>query len=192
MTVENADNIEELVATLPADSDPVAEGADHMRLIKSVLKQVFQGNTGPGIFTQNWFLGVFGYAGAFGNFTSYLQAPEIRSCPQVSIAGATMDGSGNILGQAYGVLATEHVTDGVYDIQLEEQQWAVLVDLQAGGCVDYGLLGLGALALRDPQGAGHTIGQGWISIVTALIDDPAPDTEDPLNFQFFIFDSGRT
>lgn len=46
MTVETATYLDDLVATNPADSDPVSEGAAHLRLLKEVLQATFPGVTG--------------------------------------------------------------------------------------------------------------------------------------------------
>ena len=46
MTVETATYISDLNASYPAPADPESEGANHMRLIKSVLKATFAGVVG--------------------------------------------------------------------------------------------------------------------------------------------------
>ena len=43
MALESATYISELVDTNPADSDPVGQGDDHLKMIKTVLKTQVSG-----------------------------------------------------------------------------------------------------------------------------------------------------
>jgi hypothetical protein len=52
MPLETATYINQLVATNPLGSDPIASGDDHLRLIKSALKATFPNITGPVTATQ--------------------------------------------------------------------------------------------------------------------------------------------
>lgn len=47
MTIESGTSIGDLDPTKPGPSDPKAEGDDHLRLIKSILKITFPAFTGP-------------------------------------------------------------------------------------------------------------------------------------------------
>jgi len=47
MAVETGDYISDLVPTAPNGADPVAQGDDHLRLIKKVLQGTFNGLIGP-------------------------------------------------------------------------------------------------------------------------------------------------
>lgn len=46
MTVETGDYISDLVPTAPNGAEPIAQGDDHLRLIKKVLQNTFKGMVG--------------------------------------------------------------------------------------------------------------------------------------------------
>ena len=52
MALETANVVNDLVITNPTSTDPKSQGDDHLRLIKSVLRNTFPGASGNGFSKQ--------------------------------------------------------------------------------------------------------------------------------------------
>lgn len=93
MTVETASYISQLNSTLPLGSDSRAEGDNHLRLLKAVLKAQFPSFTaGPVLVSQtelNYLSGLAGNIVTLLAAKAPLASPTLSGTPVAPTAGAT-------------------------------------------------------------------------------------------------------
>lgn len=107
MALELADYIDELIATNPTVADPVAQGDDHLRLIKQVLQNALPGNTAPLTFTGDMNL-TGDYNGANATMTGTVAGTSVTdgvyTLAQAGFKAVALD--------AYGVITSNTTFDG--------------------------------------------------------------------------------
>lgn len=98
MPLENAQYIHQLEASNPAGSDQLAQGDDHLRMIKAVLKSTFPNITGPVTKTQDE-LNSTGFSMPIGVITAWYGASGSVPAGWAICNGQTVarsDGNGDI------------------------------------------------------------------------------------------------
>ena len=183
MGLEVFDFIDDLNPSFPFGNDDVSEGDDHIRGVKLTLQNAFPSNDGPGSFPgMDFFLRDL-------DARTISVSDEIQANPQVAIAVTTIDGlTGNITGPNFGVNGSVRTGVGSYEIQLIEQAWTDISDLQAALNAQFGLV-FGVAFMHTSQ---VNTGPGWIGISTHALSNNQPgDTDDCGLLHFAIFDSGR-
>ena len=175
--------IDDLNPTFPLGSDDVSEGDDHIRGVKQTLQNCFPSNDGPGSFPgMDFFLRDL-------DIRTITISDQILSNPQVAIAAVTIDGfTGDITSPNYGVAATQRVSTGMYEILLEDTDWASVEDLQCGKNAQFGLVH-GTSVMHSPA---VNTGPGWVGLACQAASENQPgDSNDCALFHIVIFDAGR-
>ncbi len=190
MGLESGTLITDLNASWPLGSDPVSQGDDHIKLIKSVLQSALPGNSAPLQFTgyDMHIINDQGGTGLGGDlFVRDIDCEtinvyrEIQANPQVCIALGIIDGTtatfqDNNFG-CVGVTRTAGQAKGSYDVTITETPGD---DTVGGGSAFYGILGGYSVSVIKLSGS-------TIRVQTYLNGG----LEDAENLNFFVLDSGR-
>ena len=191
MGLETGTLIPDFNSSWPLGSDDVSQGDDHIRLIKSILQNVFPGNTGPLAFT-GVSLQLIEDGGQVGGdllardieIRAASIQDEIKECPQVAIALGILDGvTVTLTNGQFGTVSVSRTAGeavGSYDVVLTESPD---LDTVGGGSAQFGLaldFTVQVLATLDAFTVRVQCRQAGNG---ALVDAPV--------INFFVMDAGR-
>jgi len=101
MALETATYINGLVSTNPTSGDPVSEGDDHLRLLKSTIKASFPNVTGAVTATQDQLNAVLtngtAQASTSGTAINFTSIPSWVKRVTVNLSGVSTNGTDNLL-----------------------------------------------------------------------------------------------
>ena len=192
MALETATYISQLTATNPTASDPVSQGDDHLRLIKSVLQSQFTTLGAAAVTTTAAELNLLDGKTAVGDASGPGSSTDNAIARFDGTGGKTLQNSGSTIDDSGNLTAVAGTFTGAFtSLGIDDNADAVAITIDSAEKVGIGVTSPktkvtieGALTLKEQSAAdGDTAayGQLWVKSDTPntlyFTDDAGTDTE---------------